>query len=113
MRSTLELPRFSLKERDRRWTEIRRLMKEKGLDCLLLCGYPCKWDYALANARFVTHIGGNAEFNFVVFPLEGEPTSFIHSFTMLEYWKRAQDWMKDIRLKKGSWAATVAPQLRE
>lgn len=113
MRNTLELPRFSLKERDRRWTEIRRLMKKKDLDCLLLCGYPCKWDYTLANARFVTQIGGNAAFNFVVFPLEGEPTSFISAFTMLEYWKRAQDWVKDIQLKKGSWAATLAPRLRE
>lgn len=113
MRSTLELPRFSLKERDRRWTEIRKLMKEKGLDCLLLCGWPFKWDYAQANARFVTQIGGNAAFNLVVFPLEGDPTSFISNFTMLEYWKRAQDWVKDIRLKKGSWAATIAPRLKE
>jgi Xaa-Pro dipeptidase len=113
MRQKLELPRLSLKERDRRWTEVRRLMKQRGLDCLLLCGYPTKWDYTLANARFLSHIGGNAAFNFVVFPLEEEPTSFILMPTFLEYWKMAQDWVADIRVKKGSWAETVRSRLNE
>jgi Xaa-Pro dipeptidase len=113
MRELLELPKLSLGERDRRWGAIRAMMKEKGLDCLLLCGFPCKWDYTLANARFVTHIGGNAAFNFVVFPCEGEPTCFILMPTFLEYWKRAQDWVKDVRAKKGSWAETVASRIKE
>jgi Xaa-Pro dipeptidase len=113
MRDKLELPRLSLKERDRRWKEVRKLMKEKGLDCLLLCGFPTKWDYTLANARFLTQIGGNAAFNFVVFPLEEEPTSYILMPTFLEYWRRAQDWVKDIRAKEGSWAQTLVPRLRE
>jgi Xaa-Pro dipeptidase len=92
---------------------VRKLMKEKGLDCLLLCGFPTKWDYTLANARFLTQIGGNAAFNFVVFPLEEEPTSYILMPTFLEYWRRAQDWVKDIRAKEGSWAQTLVPRLRE
>jgi Xaa-Pro aminopeptidase len=33
--------------------------------------------------------------------------------TFLEYWKRAQDWVKDIRAKEGSWADTVIARLRE
>ena len=113
MRDKLELPRLSLKERDRRWTEVRKLMREKGLDCLLLCGFPSKWDYTLANARFLTQIGGNAAFNFVVFPLEGEPTCFILMPTFLEYWKRAQDWVKDIQVKKATWAETIVSRLRQ
>ena len=113
MRERLELPRLSLAERDRRWAEIRAMMKERGLDCLLLCGFPCKWDYTLANARFVTHIGGNAAFNFVVFSLEGEPTCFILMPTFLEYWRRAQDWVSDIRVKKGPWSDTVASRIAE
>jgi Xaa-Pro dipeptidase len=113
MREKLELPRLSLRERDRRWAEVRKVMKEKGLDCLLLCGFPTKWDYTLANARFLTQIGGNAAFNFVVFPLEDEPTSYILMPTFTEYWKRAQDWVRDIRPKKGSWAQTVASRLKE
>ena len=113
MRKMLELPRLSLAERDRRWKGIRSMMREKGFDCLILCGFPYKWDYALANARFVTHIGGNAAYNFVVFPLEGEPTCFILMPTFLEYWRRAQDWVTDIRVKKGSWAETLASRVVE
>ena len=113
MRKTLELPRFSLKERDRRWAEVRKIMEGKDLDCLLLCGAPCKWDYTVANARFVTHIGGNAEFNFVVFPLEEEPTCFVSMPTFLEYWTRAQDWVKDIRVRKGTWAESVVSRMKE
>ena len=113
MRKTLELPRFSLKERDRRWTEVRKAMKEKDLDCLLLCGAPCRWDFTVANARFVSHIGGNSEFSFIIFPLDKEPTCFILSSTFLGYWARAQDWVKDIRVRKGTWANSVVSRLKE
>jgi Xaa-Pro aminopeptidase len=113
MRNRLELPRLSLKERDRRWAEVRKVMKEKDLDCLLLCGVPSNWDSTVANARFVSQIGGNAAFNFVVFPLEEEPTCFILMPTFLEYWKRSQDWVKDIRARKGIWADTIVSRLKE
>jgi len=113
MRSRLELPRLSLKERDRRWALIRGNMKDQGLDCLLLFGIPSMWDFTTANARFVTHIGGNAAFNITVFPLEDEPTVFILMPTFTEYWKRAQDWVKDIRPRKGTWAQSIALRLKE
>jgi Xaa-Pro dipeptidase len=113
MRRNLELPGFSLKERDKRWTDVRKVMKENNLDCLLLVGFPSNWDFTVANARFVSEIGGNAEFNFTVFPLEGEPTCFIYQPTFVEYWKRAQDWVRDIRPRKGSWAESVVSRMKE
>lgn len=117
MRERLELPRFSLAERDRRWEAIRNAMKERELDCLVICGAPMKFDFSVANARYISHIGGNSTFAFVVFPLQGEPTCFIESSaaTVLDYFSRAQDWMKDLRLKKGqgSWADTVVSRLKE
>jgi Xaa-Pro dipeptidase len=113
MRKALELPRFSLNERERRWTEIRKVMREKNLDCLLLCGVPLNWDFKVSNARFVSQIGGNAEYNFVVFPFEDEPTCFISMPTFVPYWERSQDWVKDIRPKKGPWADNVVPRLKE
>lgn len=113
MRKVLELPRLSLKERNRRWAEVRKVMKEKDLDCLLLCGFPSNWDSTVANARFLSQIGGNAAFNFVLFPLEEEPTCFILMPTFLEYWKRSQDWVKDIRVRKGTWAESVVSRLKE
>ena len=117
MRKILELPRASRNERDRRWAEIRKAMKQNDLDCLLICGAPCKYDFTVANARFISHIGGNSTYSFVVFPLEGEPTCFIESSaaSILEYFARAQDWVKDIRLKKGQgpWADLLVSRLKE
>jgi len=102
-----------LKERDRRWATIREEMKREGLDCLVLCGFPGQWDFTLANARYLSPIAGNAEFNFLVFPLEEEPTTFILMPTFLQYWARAQDWVKDIRPRKGTWADSVVSRLKE
>ena len=113
MRNTLELPRLSLAERDRRWSAVRQQMKHMGLDCLVLWGWPTMWDFCTANARYLCPVGGNAEFNVLVFPLEGEPTCFIQMPTFLEGWRSAQEWVKDIRARKGSWAETVAGRLKE
>jgi len=113
MRDRLELPRFSLKERDMRWNTIRKEMKERDMDCLLLCGFPYKWDYTVANARFLSQIGGNAAFNLMVFPLRDEPTCFVLMPTFVPYWMRAQDWVSDIRPKKGLWADNVVARMKE
>jgi Xaa-Pro dipeptidase len=113
MRTRLELPRLSLAERDRRWQMVRSAMRDKALDCLLLFGFPANWDVSTANARYISHIGGNAAFNVTIFPLEDEPTSFVLMPTFVEYWKRAQDWVSDIRARKGTWAASIAGRIRE
>ena len=113
MRKTLELPQLSLAERDRRWALVRQAMRARGLDCLILWGWPAMWDFCTANARYLCPVGGNAEFNVMVFPAEGEPTCCIQMPTFVEGWRRAQDWVSDIRVRKGSWAATVASRLKE
>ncbi|MDF2116979.1 Xaa-Pro peptidase family protein [Roseiarcaceae bacterium H3SJ34-1] len=113
MRDHLELPRLSLAERDRRWELTRAEMKRRGIDCLVLWGWPLMWDFCTANARWLCPIGGNAENNTLVFPLDGEPTSFVFSSTFNEYWKRAQDWVGDVRWRRGTWAETVVNQLKD
>lgn len=113
MRDRLESPRLSLRERERRWAAVRRAMRERGLECLVLFGSPSNWDFTVANARYLAPIGGNAAFNVLVFPLEGEPTSFVFRPTFVEYWKRAQDWVVDVRARKGPWAQSVASRLKE
>ena len=67
---TLELPRLSLKERDRRWAAVRKEMAARGLDAIVLWGWPTMWDFYTANARYLCPIGGNAEFNVLVFPAD-------------------------------------------
>jgi Xaa-Pro dipeptidase len=113
MRDTLEFPRLSLAERDRRWNMARREMKEKGLDCLVLFGWPAIWDFCVANARYLCPVGGNAEFNVLVFPLEGDPTCFVQMPTFIEGWRRSQEWVSDIRTRKVSFADSVSNRLAE
>jgi Xaa-Pro aminopeptidase len=113
MRSVLELPRLSLAERDRRWALVRDRMKARGLDCIVLWGWPTMWDFCTANARYLCPVGGNAEFNVLIFPLAGEPTCFIQMPTFVDGWRSAQDWVGDIRARKGTWAESVAARIGE
>ncbi len=113
MRDRLELPRLSIAERDRRWSVTREQMHARGIDCLVLWGWPAMWDFTTANARYLCPIGGNAENNMLVFPLNGEPTSFVFMPTFVEYWKRAQDWVSDVRSRRGTWSDTVVARLKE
>jgi Xaa-Pro dipeptidase len=113
----LEVPRFSLAERDRRWTTVRRLMSEAGLDCLVVWGESAKWDSQMASIRYLTQIGGNGEEGVLLFPKEGEPTIFLWSNIMKPFWLSAQDWITDIRerdrVRNQSWVACIREQLAE
>src|SRR5580698_5027471 len=113
MRDKLELPRLSLAERDRRWAVTRQQMEARGLDCLVLWGWPAVWDFCTANARYLSPIGGNAEFNVLVFPRVGEPTSYVMMPTFIEGWRAAQDWVSDVRARRKTWADSVVERLSE
>ena len=97
MRQKLELPRLSLAERDRRWAAVRKEMAARAFDAIVLWGWPTMWDFYTANARYLAPIGGNAEFNVLVFPADGDPTSIIQLPTFIEGWRAAQDWVGDVR----------------
>src|ERR1700722_7323335 len=113
MRDKLELPRLSLAERDRRWAVRRKQMEARGLDCLVLWGWPAIWDFCTANARYLCPVGGNAEFTVLVFPRNSDPTCFVMMPTFIEGWRASQDWVTDIRARRGSWADSVAQRLGE
>ena len=95
---------LSLKERDRRWAAVRKEMAARELDGIVLWGWPTMWDFYTANARYLCPIGGNAEFNVLMFPAAGEPTSFIISPTFLDGWRAAQNWVADVRPRTRTWA---------
>ena len=65
-------------------------MAARGLDAIVLWGWPTMWDFNTANARYLCPIGGNAEFNVLVFPAVGEPTSIIHMPTFTRRLARAR-----------------------
>lgn len=113
MRASYGYATPSLAERDRRWSLVRVKMAEQGLDGLVLFGMPYNWDAATANARYLCPIGGNAEYNVVVFPAEGDPICMVAVSTMDGYWRIAQDWVDDVRPRKGTWARSIGDALRE
>src|SRR5437868_10931992 len=113
MRSTLELPRLSLAERDQRYAAVREQMATRGLDAIVLWGWPMMWDFYTANARYLSPIGGNAEYNVLIFPAVGERTSIIHMRTFVEGWTAAQNWVSDIRPRTKTWADSVATRIKE
>ena len=91
------LPKFSHAERERRWSRVRELMRQKQLDAII--GFPNQshWDQFQADIRYLTHIGGHQTEVAVVFPLSGEVTAFVRGGNEVEWWSIAQDWLTDIR----------------
>lgn len=91
-----EFPALSLKERDRRWQRTREMMKDKGLDCLLVAGLK-------GRERYEGYLTNEYVEGIVVFPLKGEPaylTWGAHRVTRrLESSMQAEEfWVKDIRV---------------
>lgn len=96
-------PLLSLKERDRRWSEIRRRMNQEGLDALLIWGNNQALTTGLANFRYVTSIG--CLDGCVFFPLDGDPVAFAdssHQYHPYNYFTKFQNWVEDVRPQSGA-----------
>jgi ectoine hydrolase len=67
-------PRFSRAEYRRRYENIRAMMREMRLDCLLIIGGSAAYGRLWFNFRYVTNMMGKAEMaNYCFFPQEGDP----------------------------------------
>lgn len=104
---------FSLKERDRRWSSVRREMKNANLDALIGLPNQGHWDQFGADTRYLTQIGGFQTEVGVVFPREGEATAVVRGPNEVEWWGLAQDWVKDIRPSRRSYGEPVIDRLKE
>lgn len=102
-------PHFSLKERDRRWAEVRRLMTKEGVACLLAPGLRAQEDQA--NSRYLSQIGSYYGGAWVVFPASGEVTAVLGTARDVNVWKKLSDWITDLRYGRES--GTVIERLRE
>jgi Xaa-Pro aminopeptidase len=107
------LPKFSHAERERRWSRVRELMRQKQLDAII--GFPNQshWDQFQADIRYLTHIGGHQTEVAVVFPLSGAVTAFVRGGNEVEWWSIAQDWLTDIRPSRRSWGEPVIERMTE
>ena len=74
MQKRFPYPRFSEAEYERRYANIRRLMREQRLDCMLIVGGSAAYGRCWFNFRYVTNMMGKAEMaNYCFFPKDGEP----------------------------------------
>ena len=88
-------PTLSLRERDRRWSKVRDLMKAKELDCLLVAGLH-------GREQFDGYFTNDHMQGVVVFPLEGDPTCLTwtasHIIRHMENSSRGgAPWVEDMR----------------
>jgi Xaa-Pro aminopeptidase len=109
----LDVPRFSLAERDRRWRLVRRLMADEGLDAIVTAVNTGHWDHFQANTRYLTGIGGNCGEAAAVFPLEGEVTAIAMAIPPIHYWRGFQDWVADVRNCNRYFGRGIVERLRE
>ncbi len=105
-------PRFSLAERDRRWAAVRKLMRERGIDVIVVPNNTGHSTDFQANARYLSHVGGGGDADIaVVFPLEGEVTAVATSAA--PRWPCVQDWTSDIREARRAYGRATVERLKE
>ena len=74
MHTRFPYPRFSKAEYERRYRNIRAMMRAHNLDCLLIVGGSAAYGRLWFNVRYVTNMMGKAEMaNYCFFPKEGDP----------------------------------------
>ncbi|MBI2755884.1 MAG: aminopeptidase P family protein [Chloroflexi bacterium] len=101
-------PTLSFAERDRRWERARGLMRERGLDCLVVAGFRSREMYE-------SYLADDYNEGCVIFPLEGEPVvlTWAHLRVLRAYWsvERGNDlWIKDYRVAGNGTAAALVVQ---
>ena len=109
----LEVPRFSMEERERRWRRVRELMDRDGIDVLLAPPNTGHWDHFQANVRYLTGLGGNCVEAAAIFPREGEVTGIVVSVPPLEVHLGSQDWVTDVRDCGRYFGDAMVERLRE
>ena len=108
-------PTLSLGERDRRWGLARDLMKEKGLDCLIVT--PGNAYYS--PDHFDAWLTNDNAYGTVIFPLKGDPCYIVWSpmhgtMRMLENSRRGiTPWIEDYRVYHNPNREGIVPLLKE
>jgi Xaa-Pro dipeptidase len=111
----MNLPTLSFQERDRRWELVRGLMREMGLDCLVV---PSGNTYYSPDYYDAWLTNDNAT-GIVIFPLKGEPCYIVWSpmhgtLRMVENRKRGiAPWLEDYRVYRRPTREGIVPILRE
>ncbi|MDQ3738332.1 MAG: M24 family metallopeptidase [Actinomycetota bacterium] len=97
------LPQFSLAERERRWTVVRKKMAAQGLDALIVLGTDIFWGMGTANVQYLCHVESQPGCE-ALFPIEGDPV--VWAATPHTAWPgnrnlSTQSWCNDLRPRRG------------
>jgi Xaa-Pro dipeptidase len=88
---------FSLAERDRRWNLVRDLMRQAGLDAIVIPNNTGHSTDFQANVRWLTHVGGGGDADIAaVFPLDGAVTAIANQAGG-SWHQGIQNWTEDVR----------------
>lgn len=109
----LEVPHFSLAERDRRWERVRQAMEREQLDVIVAPPHTGHHDHFSANARYLTGLGGFSLEVGAVFPLDGKVTAVTVPDVSPTHWRGRQDWVEDVRSQGREFGDCIANRLRE
>ncbi len=99
----MDIPKFTLAERDRRWAKVRTRMADAGIDAIFVPPHTGLFDTQQANTRYLTGLGGNHWTVATVFPLEGEVTALPSGDVHPQICLQRQDWVTDLRPVSGAW----------
>lgn len=89
----LRIPIFSKEEGKRRWRQIRELMIERQLDCLIIAGSSFNYRSGYSDIRYISNACPYTDDAYVLFPLEGEPLLYVWSKPS-QYWAEKVSWME-------------------
>ena len=115
-RATRELlkyvPQVSLKERNRRWDNLRKKMLMNGLDALVLLGNDIYWGMGMANLRYLLQVDAQLG-AYAIFPLQGDPVVWhgvVHINRPTSMYLSVQEWITDVRTFAG--LSPIADELK-
>ncbi|MPZ14144.1 MAG: M24 family metallopeptidase [Chloroflexi bacterium] len=109
--SLMAFPRFSLAERERRWSAVREAMVEEHIDCLITPSNTGHSTHFQAESRYLTHCGGGGDADIAcVFPLDGEVAAIA---TTCDRWRHVQEWVTDLREARRAYGRRAAEKLRD
>jgi Xaa-Pro aminopeptidase len=107
------VPLLSLKERDRRWNELRKRMFIRGIDAVVFFGSDAGFGRGMSHFRYITHYA-DAHGGWAIFPLQGECSIFsgpMHMNLPYSRFRILQNWVTDLRPDCG--AAGIVKELKE
>jgi Xaa-Pro aminopeptidase len=106
----LDVPRFTLVERERRWRLVREAMAREDVDCLITPANTGHGGDLQAESRYLTHCGSGDDGVACILPARGEVAAIV---TGSGRWRCVQDWVTELREAHGDYGRATIEKLRE